>query len=145
MQGFERVFEFVDDLEIDAPGAASTVAAFLARAVVDEVLPPSFLIDPTVVNLGGDVVEMTKRMLSRDHQHSRRGQRRHRAEDPHMTDIVEKFGHQQRAEENAKKVAGHNKAGCNFGKARPGRLDGEQNDLKSVAGHDQQKAKKQCP
>lgn len=71
MQGFERVFEFVDDLEIDAPGAASTVAAFLARAVVDEVLPPSFLIDPTVVNLGGDVVEMTKRMLSRDHQHSR--------------------------------------------------------------------------
>jgi programmed cell death protein 4 len=71
LQGFERVFEFVDDLEIDAPGAASTVAAFLARAVVDEVLPPSFLIDPTVVNLGGDVVEMTKRMLSRDHQHSR--------------------------------------------------------------------------
>ena len=65
------MFEFVDDLEIDAPGAASTVAAFLARAVVDEVLPPSFLIDPTVVNLGGDVVEMTKRMLSRDHQHSR--------------------------------------------------------------------------
>ena len=46
MQGFERVFEFVDDLEIDAPGAASTVAAFLARAVVDdaaaEAKPPRF-------------------------------------------------------------------------------------------------------
>ena len=81
----------------------------------------------------------------RDHQHSRRGQRRHRAEDPHMADIVEKFGHQQRAEENAKEVAGHHKAGCDFGKARPGRLDAEQNDLKPVAGHDQQQAKKQSP
>ena len=81
----------------------------------------------------------------RDHQYSRRGQRRHCAEDPHMADIVEKFGHQQRAEENAKEVAGHHKAGCDFGKARPGRLDAEQNDLKPVAGHDQQQAKKQSP
>ena len=65
------MFEYVDDLEIDAPGAAHTVASFLARAVVDEVLPPSFLIDPTVMGLGGDVVDATKRMLGRDHQYSR--------------------------------------------------------------------------
>lgn len=70
-KGFERVFEFVDDLEIDAPGASNTVAAFLARAVVDEVLPPSFLVDHVVMGLGGEVVEQTKRMLGRDHQYSR--------------------------------------------------------------------------
>lgn len=37
------------------------------RAVVDEVLPPSFLNDPIVCNLGGEVVEHAKRMLSREH------------------------------------------------------------------------------
>ena len=34
-KGFERLFEYVDDLEIDVPGAPGIVAAFLARALVD--------------------------------------------------------------------------------------------------------------
>ena len=65
----------------------------------------------------------------RDHQHSGRGQRRHRAEDAHMADIVEKFGHQQRAEENAEEIARHHKAGGDIREAGLGRLDAEQNDL----------------
>ena len=47
------MFEFVDDMELDAPGATDIVASFLARAVADELLPSSFLVDPLVVGLGG--------------------------------------------------------------------------------------------
>jgi len=70
-KGFERIFEYVDELEIDAPGATGIVASFLARSLVDEILPPSFLIDPVVAGLGGEVVAQAKRILSRDHQFSR--------------------------------------------------------------------------
>lgn len=70
-KGFERLFECVDDLELDAPGATDITASFLARAVVDEILPPAFLVDPVAVALGGDVVVQTKLMLSREHQYSR--------------------------------------------------------------------------
>lgn len=70
-KGFERLFEYVDDLELDVPGASQIVAQFLSRALVDEILPPSFLTDPVVAGLGGEVVAAAKRMLSRDHTHSR--------------------------------------------------------------------------
>lgn len=70
-KGFERLFEFIDDLEIDTPGATEIAAAFLSRAVVDEIIPPAFLVDPVVVGIGGDVVAQTKRILCRDHQYSR--------------------------------------------------------------------------
>lgn len=66
-KGFERLFEIVDEVEKDAPAAKSILATFLARAVVDEVLPPSFLADSVVCNLGGEVVEQAKLMLSREH------------------------------------------------------------------------------
>jgi len=65
-KGFERLFELVDEIEIDCPNASESIATFLARAVVDEVIPPSFLSDPVVCNLGGNVVDQAKRMLSRD-------------------------------------------------------------------------------
>jgi len=70
-KGFERLMEFIDDLEIDAPGATDMAAAFLARAVVDEILPPAFLADPVVVGIGGDVVQLTRLILSQEHQYSR--------------------------------------------------------------------------
>jgi len=66
-KGFERLFEIADEIEIDAPQARSIIATFVARAVVDEVLPPSFLTDSVVCNLGGDIIEQAKLMLSRDH------------------------------------------------------------------------------
>ena len=61
------MFEIVDEIEKDVPMARDMVATFVSRAVVDEVLPPSFLSDAVVCNLGGDVVEKAKRKLSRDH------------------------------------------------------------------------------
>ena len=47
-------------LQVDIPGAPKMITNFLARAVVDEVVPPSFLADPLVMSLGGDVVEQAK-------------------------------------------------------------------------------------
>lgn len=66
-KGFERLFEIIDEIELDAPLAKTMVASFLARAVVDEVIPPAFLQDSVVCNLGGEIVEQAKLLLSRDH------------------------------------------------------------------------------
>mmetsp|Transcript_22044 Transcript_22044/g.32203 ORF Transcript_22044/g.32203 Transcript_22044/m.32203 type:complete len:449 (+) Transcript_22044:141-1487(+) len=60
--GFELLIESLDDLSIDAPDAKGIVGAFLARAVVDEVLPPAFLSNRT-----GVVIEGAVRLLSREH------------------------------------------------------------------------------
>lgn len=67
-KGFERLFESMDDLTLDVPAAPSLIASFLSRALVNEILPPSFLTDPVVCGLGGEVVAITKRKLSQDHQ-----------------------------------------------------------------------------
>ena len=66
-KGFERLFELVDEIEKDCPQCREMLSTYLARCVVDEVLPPSFLNDAVVKNLGGEIVEYSKRMLSRDH------------------------------------------------------------------------------
>ena len=66
-KGFERLLELSDELAKDAPAAKDMLATFLARAVIDEVIPPSFIADPVVVNLGGEVIDHAKVMLSRDH------------------------------------------------------------------------------
>lgn len=66
-QGFERLLELADDLALDAPQAKPMIATFIARAVVDEVVPPAWLSSPKTVSLGGDVIDHAKRMLSRDH------------------------------------------------------------------------------
>ena len=54
-KGFERLFELVDEIEKDVPNARDMISSFIARCVVDEVLPPSFLVDPIICNLGGEV------------------------------------------------------------------------------------------
>jgi len=66
-KGFERLFEALEDLSIDAPAAPRVVGDFLVRAVVDEALPPAYLADRTFVALGGQVVGRARRLLSREH------------------------------------------------------------------------------
>lgn len=66
-KGFERLFELVDEIEKDAPLARSYLSTYLARAVLDEVLPPSYLGDAVICNLGGEIVDLAKILLSRDH------------------------------------------------------------------------------
>ncbi len=58
MYVYQRALRFLDQKDL---------AAYLARAVVDEILPPSFLSDPFVAGLGGEIVFSAKRLLSRDH------------------------------------------------------------------------------
>ena len=70
-KAFERLFEQIDDLTVDVPDAPSYLAVFLGRAVVDEVLPPSFLNDRLVLQLGGDIVLQARRALSREHAGAR--------------------------------------------------------------------------
>jgi programmed cell death protein 4 len=57
----------MDSYILDVPSAHTYVISFLARAVVDEVLPPSFLSDPLVRSIGGAVIEDAMRLLSREH------------------------------------------------------------------------------
>jgi len=66
-KGFERVFELSDDLELDTPQAKDLIAKFLARAVADECLPPSFLMDKFIESLGGVIVQKAKSLLSIRH------------------------------------------------------------------------------
>lgn len=66
-KGLERLFEIVDEIEKDAPSARSIMAAYIARGVVDEVIPPSYLNDPVACDLGSDMIDRAKLLLSRDH------------------------------------------------------------------------------
>ncbi|KAL2636328.1 hypothetical protein R1flu_007807 [Riccia fluitans] len=42
-KGYLKLLESVDDLSLDIPDATDVLALFLARAVVDDILPPAFL------------------------------------------------------------------------------------------------------
>lgn len=57
--GFVLLFERIGDLLLDCPQAEQQVARFLARAVIDEAVPPAFISDrlagPTTV--GADVIQ----------------------------------------------------------------------------------------
>eukprot|EP00891_Asterochloris_glomerata_P000321 jgi/Astpho2/321/Aster-02203 len=69
--GFTRLLASVEDLALDIPDAPHLLALFLGRAVVDEVLAPSFLASvlPALRNdsLGVTVVQTTGSMLSARH------------------------------------------------------------------------------
>lgn len=66
-RGFERLLEISDEIEKDVPSSTEMLGAFIARSVLDEVLAPSFLNDPVICNLGGKIIDFSKRMLSREH------------------------------------------------------------------------------
>jgi programmed cell death protein 4 len=64
-KGFEMLLGAVEDLVIDIPDAKYMVGAFLARGVVDEVLPPAFLSNRTCEE--NSVIEHAVKLLSREH------------------------------------------------------------------------------
>ena len=43
-QGFEDLLESLDDLVLDVPNAPQLLSLFMSRAIVDDVLPPSFVL-----------------------------------------------------------------------------------------------------
>jgi programmed cell death protein 4 len=56
-QGFLALFESLNEVEKDAPMAREFAARFLARAVSDEILPPSFVTDEFTRRIAGLVVD----------------------------------------------------------------------------------------
>ncbi|KEP65309.1 UNVERIFIED_CONTAM: MA3 domain-containing protein [Hammondia hammondi] len=60
---FARLVGDVDDYCLDNPDVYYLLAKFLARAVADEILPPSFLLDRYRLNYGGDAgVQVLKKV-----------------------------------------------------------------------------------
>ena len=66
-KGFERLLEMSHEIDKDVPSSTEMLGAFIARSVLDEVLAPSFLNDPVICSLGGKIIDLSKRMLSREH------------------------------------------------------------------------------
>lgn len=69
--GFRRVLLMAEDLQIDIPTAKSMLAIFCARAVVDEILPPSFLEDPFINQYAPDIAAEAIKKLSINHATAR--------------------------------------------------------------------------
>jgi len=67
VSGFEIILDSSDDLCIDIPDAKGIVGCFLARAIVDEVLPPAFISNRSSSHPGYEVVEKSVNLLSREH------------------------------------------------------------------------------
>ncbi|GAB9469647.1 Programmed cell death protein [Globisporangium polare] len=65
--GFRRVLLLADDLQIDIPNARSMLAIFIARGVVDEIVPPSFLEDPFINRYAPDIAAEAIKKLSINH------------------------------------------------------------------------------
>jgi len=70
-EGFDILLDSLDDLSTDVPDARVMVANFLARAVVDEVLPPAYLSEQNNKRPGDTVVEKSISLLSREHCNAR--------------------------------------------------------------------------
>ncbi|KAL3914352.1 MAG: hypothetical protein SGILL_006136, partial [Bacillariaceae sp.] len=65
--GFNNLLDSLDDLTTDVPEAKTMVANFLARAVVDEVLPPAFITEQNNKRPGDEVIAKSISLLSREH------------------------------------------------------------------------------
>lgn len=66
-KGFDILLDSLDDLSIDIPDAKVIVGSFLARAIVDEVLPPAFISNRNNSHPGDEVTEKAVTLLSREH------------------------------------------------------------------------------
>lgn len=69
--GFNILLDGLDELSKDVPDAKTMAASFLARAVVDEVLPPAYMSDINNERPGDPVVEKAVSLLSREHCNAR--------------------------------------------------------------------------
>ena len=58
-KGFRMLMEALDDLCLDVPEAPDLLALFTARAIVDDILPPSFLIQQSTT--AGDLCKAAHR------------------------------------------------------------------------------------
>lgn len=67
-KGFNILLERVEDIYLDVPEVLKLLSAFVARAVVDEVLPPAFLLraDLAANDMGFQVIEQAQVLLNQE-------------------------------------------------------------------------------
>lgn len=69
--GFTRLLDGAEDLALDIPDAANELALFIARAVVDDILPPLYVVDASDAfeegQLAKEVVATVQAMLGARH------------------------------------------------------------------------------
>lgn len=72
-KGFTTLLERVDDLVLDVPDLLKLLSVFVARAVVDEALPPAFLVrvDLNANDLGSRVLQQAQVLLKQEHASER--------------------------------------------------------------------------
>eukprot|EP01006_Ploeotia_vitrea_P019326 TRINITY_DN51508_c0_g2_i1.p1 TRINITY_DN51508_c0_g2~~TRINITY_DN51508_c0_g2_i1.p1 ORF type:complete len:498 (+),score=299.88 TRINITY_DN51508_c0_g2_i1:41-1534(+) len=72
-KGFQILLGRVEDLAVDVPKVLQYLSCFLARAIVDEALPPAFLARVSVVkgDMGYEIVQQTESLLKTSHAHVR--------------------------------------------------------------------------
>jgi len=70
-KGIECLLETKDDLLLDIPNGEKEIGTFIARGVQDEIIAPSFLVSCTNRNLGGEIIDYSKLLLSREHMGAR--------------------------------------------------------------------------
>jgi len=64
VEGFTTLLERLEDLKLDIPAAPEYLSSFLARAVVDDLLPPAFLSpDSADVELAKDALVQAKSLI----------------------------------------------------------------------------------
>ncbi|XP_073305221.1 MA3 DOMAIN-CONTAINING TRANSLATION REGULATORY FACTOR 2 [Primulina huaijiensis] len=79
-KGFQKLVESADDFIVDIPDTVDVLALFIARAIVDDILPPSFL--TKIVNnlskdsIGFDVIKRAEKGYLSAPLHSERIERR---------------------------------------------------------------------
>ncbi len=69
-QGFSLLLARTEDLYLDTPNVLELLSYFIARAVVDEVLPPAFVVrvDVCEEDMGFQVVSAAQAVLSQRNQ-----------------------------------------------------------------------------
>eukprot|EP00743_Colponemidia_sp_Colp-15_P000606 GILK01000679.1.p1 GENE.GILK01000679.1~~GILK01000679.1.p1 ORF type:complete len:520 (-),score=122.84 GILK01000679.1:331-1890(-) len=69
--GFDRLLDSIEDLSLDVPDAPRLVAQFLARAVVDEIIPPAYVTNHARTTVEGtkvaSIISQTQGLLNMSH------------------------------------------------------------------------------
>lgn len=70
--GFQRTLDSLEDIVLDVPDASDMLAKFLARAIVDEIVPPAFLKNtvPTT-NIAKDTIALANALITERHRMDR--------------------------------------------------------------------------
>ncbi len=69
--GARKLLHILGDLAVDVPNADRLLAQFLARLVVDEILPPIYLVESSAEGLGESALAQARTILSINHSSAR--------------------------------------------------------------------------